>query len=115
MGRGLLVVACLVFIALSCISLVRKLERERRLLRKLRARGALDSSSAVPLRDLNEDEKDCAQSLASAGVLTIHHNGCYVRSGELPLFRRKRVRLALSGGVAALILAAAVAVLILHR
>jgi hypothetical protein len=114
-GRGLLAVACLVLIALSCLSVVRKLERERRLLGKLRARGAVDSPSSVPLRDLTEDERDCAESLAIAGVLTIQRNGCYVRSGELPLFRRKRVRLALSGGVAALILAVAVAVLILHR
>jgi hypothetical protein len=38
-----------------------------------------------------------------------------VRSTELPVFRRKRVRLALSGGLAALILALVVAVLILHR
>jgi hypothetical protein len=114
-GRGLLVVACLVFIALSCISVVRKLERERRLLRKLRGRGAIDAGSSVPLRDLTDDEGDCAVSLATAGVLTIRQNGCYVRSAELPVFRRKRVRLALSGGLVALILALVVAVLILHR
>jgi hypothetical protein len=114
-GRGLLVVACLVFIALSCISVVRKLERERRLLRKLRGRGATDAGTSVPLQDLTDDERDCAVSLASAGVLTIRQNGCYVRSAELPVFRRKRVRLALSGGLVALILALVVAVLILHR
>jgi hypothetical protein len=71
--------------------------------------------SSVPLRDLTEDERDCAQSLASAGVLTIRQSGCSLRVGEMPVFRRKRVRLALSGSVAALILALAVAVLILHR
>ena len=114
-GRGLLAVACLVFIALCCISAVRKLERERRLLRKLRVRGAVDPGSPVPLRELTEDERDCAESLAIAGVLTIRQNGCYLRSTEMPVFRRKRVRLALSGGFAALILALVVAVLILHR
>jgi hypothetical protein len=114
-GRGLLAVACLVFIALSCISVVRKLERERRLLRKLRGRGAIDAGSSVPLRDLTDDERDCVVSLATAGVLTIRQNGCYVRSTELPVFRRKRVRLALSGGLVALILALVVAVLILYR
>lgn len=114
-GRGLLAVACLVFIALCCISVVRKLERERRLLGKLRGRGAVDADSSVPLRELTDDERDCVQSLALAGVLTIRHNGCYLRSGELPVFRRKRVRLALSGGFAALVLALVVAVLILHR
>ncbi|MDB6158295.1 MAG: hypothetical protein JWO04_2001 [Gammaproteobacteria bacterium] len=114
-GRGLLAVACLVFIALCCICVVRKLERERRLLRKLRGRGAVDAGSPVPLRELSEDERDCAQLLAIAGVLTIRQNGCYLRSAEMPVFRRKRVRLALSGGFAALVLAVVVAVLILHR
>jgi hypothetical protein len=112
-GRGLLAVACLVFIALCCISVVRKLERERRLLRKLRGRGAVDPG--MPLAELSDDERDCAESLAIAGVLTIRQNGCYVRSTEMPVFRRKRVRLALSGGFAALVLALVVAVLILHR
>ena len=114
-GRGLLAVACLVFIALCCISVVRKLERERRLLRKLRGRGAVDAGSPVPLRELSEDERDCAQLLAIAGVLTIRQNGCYLRSIEVPVFRRKRVRLALSGGFVALVLAVVVVVLILHR
>jgi hypothetical protein len=114
-GRGLLAVACLVFIALCCISVVRKLERERRLLRKLRARGAVDVASSVPLRELTDDERDCAESLAYAGVLTIRQNGCYLQSAELPVFRRKRVRLALSGGFAALVLALIVAVVILHK
>jgi len=68
----------------------------------------------VPLHELSEDERDCAKSLATAGVLTIGRNECYVRSAELPVFKRKRVRLALSGGVIALILALIVAVLILH-
>lgn len=71
--------------------------------------------NSVPLRDLTEDERDCARSLAQAGVLTIERNECYVRSAELPVFQRKRVRLALSGGVIALILALFVGVLILHR
>ena len=69
----------------------------------------------MPLVDLTDDERDCAISLATAGVLTIRQNGCYVRSIELPVFKRKRVRLALSGGVIALILCVVVAVLILHR
>ena len=112
-GRGLLAVACLVFIALCCISVLRKLERERRLLRKLHGRE--DAGSPVGLRELTEDERDCAEALAIAGVLTIRQSGCYLRSTEMPVFRRKRVRLALSGGFAALVLALVVAVLLLHR
>ena len=75
----------------------------------------MDAGSSVPLRELTEDERDCAESLAIAGVLTIRHDGCYLRSTEMPVFRRKRVRLVLSGGFAALVLALVVAVLILHR
>jgi hypothetical protein len=75
----------------------------------------MDAGSSVPLRELTEDERDCAQLLAIAGVLTIRHDGCYLRSTEMPVFRRKRARLALSGGFAALVLALVVAVLILHR
>ena len=67
------------------------------------------------LRDLTDDERDCAVSLATSGVLTIRQNECYVRSAELPVFKRKRVRLALSGGALALVLALIVAVLILRR
>ena len=116
-GRGLLAVACLVLIALSCISVVRTLERERRLLRKLRAQGGglAACTGPVPLRDLTDDEQDCAKSLARAGVLTIEQNRCYVRAAELPVFKRKRVRLVLSGGLIALVLAVVVAVLILRR
>jgi hypothetical protein len=112
-GRGLFAVACLVFIALCCIAGVRKLERERRLLRKLRSAGVSDGG--VSLRELSDDERDCAESLVTAGILTIRQNRCYLRSAELPVFRRKRLRLALSGGLAALVLALVVAVLILHR
>ena len=75
----------------------------------------MDAGSSVPLRELSEDERDCAQLLVIAGVLTIRQNGCYLRCTEVPVFRRKRVRLALSGGFAALVLAVVVAVLILHR
>jgi hypothetical protein len=114
-GRGLLAVACLVFIALCCISVVRKLERERRLLRKLRKAGALGAASAISLSDLSEDERDCAESLALSGVLTIRQDRCYLDSVQVPSFRRKRLRLALTGGLAAMVLALVVAVLILHR
>jgi hypothetical protein len=114
-GRGLLTAACLVFIALACISVVRKLERERRLVGKLRARRAIDPRSAVPLKVLTPDERDCAISLAGAGVLTIRQEHCYIREAEVPLFRRKRMRLALSGALGAALLAVVVAALILHR
>jgi len=114
-GRGLLTAACLIFIALACLSVLRKLDGERRLLGKLRARGAIDPRGAVPLEDLSQDERDWARSLAAAKVLSIRQDRCYIRTTELPVFRRKRVRLAMSGALGALLLAIAVVALILHR
>jgi len=114
-GRGLLTVACLVFVALACISVVRTLERERRLLKKLTALRAVDARSAVSLDDLTDDERDCALSLASAGVLTVDFDGCYLRSEGLPEFRDKRLRLALSGALGALLLAALIVAALLRR
>jgi hypothetical protein len=114
-GRGLLTVACLVFVALACISVVRKLERERRLLRKLRSRGAADAATAIPLSALTDDERDCALALGAAGVLIIRQKHCHLKSAELPLFRRKRVRLALSGALGALLLCVLIVVVILRR
>jgi len=81
-GRGLLTVACLVAIALGCISVVRKLERERRLLRRLRG----ESAAGIALDALTEDERDCATSLASAGVVSIERNRCSLKTARLPSF-----------------------------
>jgi hypothetical protein len=114
-GRGLAAAACLVFIALAFLAVLRKLERERRLLRKLRKIGAVDPDSAVSVHALSADEQDCAASLANAGVLTVRQARCHLRAAELPLFRRKRVRLALSGLFGGLLLCMLVAVLILRR
>jgi hypothetical protein len=105
----LLAVACLVLIALTCLSIVRKLERERRLLARLRARTELS------LDELSEEDRDCARSLAAAGVVILRQNRCYLSAGQLPAFRGKRLRLVLSGGLGAALLAALVAVLILHH
>jgi hypothetical protein len=115
-GRGLLTVACLVLIALVCVSIVRTLERERRLLRKLKAQAAVDVQSAVSLDRLTLDERDSAQSLAKAGVLTILHSRCYITSPtELHRFNRKRGRLGLWGGLCALLVAIVIAAVMLGR
>jgi hypothetical protein len=114
-GRGFFTAATLIAIALACLTVVRKLERERRLLGKLRARGAVDLHNAVPLDGLNDDDRDAAESLAVAGVLSIRRNHCHIQQTQLATFRRKRVRLALSGALGALMLAGLVAVLILRR
>jgi hypothetical protein len=114
--RGLVSAAALIAIALACLTVTRKLERERRLLAKLRRRGAINSAAAgIPLGELSEDERDAAESLAAAGVLEIEHGGVSIKSAELTAFRKKRLRLMVTGGFGAFLLACLVALLILHR
>ena len=108
-GRGLLTVGCLVLIALACLSIVRKLERERRLLGRLR------TCAHLSLDELSEEDRDCARSLATAGVVILSQNRCYLSARHLPEFRGKRLRLVLSGGLGAALLAVLVALLILHH
>ncbi|MFO7277977.1 hypothetical protein [Caldimonas thermodepolymerans] len=114
-GRGFVTAALLILIVLSCITVARRLERERRLIAKLRARGAVDAEHAIPLVRLSDDEQDTAESLVHAGVLRSRNERCYIASEELGPFRRKRARLALSGIVAAVFLVFLVAGLILWR
>jgi hypothetical protein len=114
-GRGLISATALIAIALVCLTITRKLERERRLLRKLRKRGAMDAVHGIDLDELSEDERDAVQSLDAAGVLEIQRKRCYIRPAELGVFRRKRLRLMMLGGFGALLLACLMAVLILRR
>jgi hypothetical protein len=113
--RGLISAAALISIALVCVTITRKLERERRLLGKLRRRGAVDATQSIDLDELSEDERDAAHSLDAAGVLEIRRGRCFIRPLELSAFRRKRLRVVVLGGFGALLLACLVAVLILRR
>ena len=110
-GRGFASAAALIAIALACLAITRKLERERRLLAKLRTRAA----AGITLTELTDDERDAAESLAAAGVLDIQHQRVTVRTVELGVFRRKRMRLMVMGGLGAFLLACLVALLILRR
>ncbi len=115
-GRGFVSAAALIAIALACLTVTRKLERERRLLAKLRRRGALNSGGAgISLTELTDDERDAAESLAAAGVLDLAQGRVSIRTAELGMFRRKRLRLVVMGGFGAFLLACLVAVLILRR
>jgi hypothetical protein len=114
-GRGLGLAAALIAVALACLTVTRKLERERRLLAKLRKRGAVDSRSALAQDEMTDDERDAAASLAASGVLEIQAERCFIRTVELGMFRRKRLRLMVVGGFGAFLLAVLVAVLILRR
>jgi hypothetical protein len=108
--RGLASAAALIAIALACLTVTRKLERERRLLAKLHKRGA-----GISLEELTDNERDAAESLAASGVLEIRQEHCFIRTARLDLFRRKRLRLMVMGGFWAFVLACLVAVLILRR
>ena len=108
-GRGFASAAALIAIALACLAITRK--RERRLLAKLRKRGA----TGISLAELTDDERDAAESLAAAGVLDIQHQRATIRTVELGVFRRKRMRLMVMGGLGAFLLACLVALLILRR
>jgi hypothetical protein len=116
MSKGFLTALFLVVIALACIAVARRFERERRLLGKLRARAAFDPGHALDSRELSADERDTAADLQQAGVLREAGAGaCYVDPESLASFRRKRMRVAFSGALGALAVAALVAVLILGR
>jgi hypothetical protein len=115
MSRGFVSAAALIGIALTCLAISRRFERERRLLAKLRARGAVDSANEVPLCELSDDERDAAESLTAAGVLGVRQNCCYIRGVELVTFRRKRLRLLVSGAFGALLLCCLVALVILRH
>jgi hypothetical protein len=114
-GRGLVSAAALIAIALACLTVTRKLERERRLLAKLRRKGAVEPGWAFPLEELTDDERDAADSLVASRVLESRQKRVFIRPVELGVFRRKRLRLVVLGGFGAFLLAILVAVLILRR
>ena len=72
--KGLLSAAALIAIALVCLTVTRKLERERRLVAKLRRKGAVEPGWALPLEELTDDERDAADSLVASGVLEIRRS-----------------------------------------
>jgi len=119
-SRGFATAAILIVIALTCLAVVRRMERDRRLLATLREHRAFDVENSVPLDSLSPELKETAESLALAGVIAIRRGstgkaGCYLVQSEVPVFRRKRTRLALVGAIGALALAVVVAILILRR
>ena len=113
--KGLVSAAALIAIALACLTVTRKLERERRLLAKLRRKGAVEPGWAFPLEELTDDERDAADSLVASRVLESRQKRVFIRPVELGVFRRKRLRLVVLGGFGAFLLAILVAVLILRR
>ena len=114
-GRGFATALLLILIALACLAGVRRVERDRRLMSKLRGARAFDPHSAMPLSGLSPDDQDSAAGLVQAGVLAIERNRCYIVQSQLTMFRRKRTRVVLATGFVALLIAVLVAVMILRR
>jgi hypothetical protein len=113
-GRGIATAALLILIALTCIAIVKRLEGERRMLRKLRELRATDTSKAIPLDDLDDVERDTLERLREAGVVRLDRTRGYINAEALRSFRNKRTRFALTGALFALLLAMALAYIILH-
>jgi hypothetical protein len=113
-GRGIATAALLILVALTCIAIAKRLEGERRMIRKLRELRATDTSRAIPLDDLDEVERDTLERLRAAGVVRMDRTRGYINPDALRTFKGKRMRFAVTGAFLALLLAMAIAYIVLH-
>lgn len=113
-GRGFATAALLILVALTCIAIAKRLESERRMIRRLRQLRAGDGPQSVSLEGLNEAERDTLERLRSAGVLRMERNRGYIDPEALRTFKAKRMRFALSGALIALGLGIAIVVAVLR-
>ena len=115
-GRGFATAALLVLVALTCIAIAKRLEGERRMIRKLRELRATGPEAArpIPLEGLNEVERDTLERLREAGVLRMDQTRGYIDVAALKAFKGRRLRFALTGALTALVLAIMIAVIVLR-
>jgi hypothetical protein len=113
-GRGFATAALLVLVALTCIAIAKRLEGERRMIRKLRQLQATDTSRAIPLEGLSDVERDTMERLRDAGVLRMDRSRGYIDPAALRAFKGKRLRFALTGALFALGLAILIAATVLR-
>jgi hypothetical protein len=113
-GRGIATAALLILVALTCIAIAKRLEGERRMIRKLRQLRATDSGKSIPLDDLDETERDTFERLRAAGVVRMDRSRGYINPEALRTFKGKRMRFAITGAMFALLLAIAIAYIVLH-
>jgi hypothetical protein len=113
-GRGFATAALLILVALTCIAIAKRLEGERRMIRKLRELRATDTGNAIPLDDLDDVERDTLERLRAAGVVRMDRKRGYINPEALRTFKGKRMRFALTGGMFALLLAIAIAYIVLR-
>ena len=113
-GRGFATAALLILVALTCIAIAKRLEGERRMIRKLRELRASDSNESIRLDDLDDVERDTLDRLRAAGVVRTDRTRGYINPEALHTFKSKRMRFALTGAMLALLLAMAIAYIVLH-
>ena len=113
-GRGFATAALLILVALTCIAIAKRLEGERRMIRKLRELRASDSNESIRLDDLDDVERDTLDRLRTAGVVHMDRTRGYINPEALRTFKGKRMRFALTGAMLALLLAMAIAYIVLH-
>ena len=114
-GRGFASALLLILSALACLAGMRRVERDRRLMAKLRDAGACEPGSSVPLDKLDADDLDCAAALAPEHSDPRLHDVATVALDRHHTRLRKRTRVALAGACVALVLVVLVAILILRR
>jgi hypothetical protein len=113
-GRGFATAALLILVALSCIAVAKRLESERRMIRKLRQLRAGGEAQTVSLEGLSEIERDTLERLRSAGVLRMDRNRGYLDPEGLRTYKAKRVRFAIGGALFALALGVAIVLAVLR-
>jgi hypothetical protein len=113
-SRGLATLFVLVLLALVCIAMLRRVERERRVIRDLRNRAAFDATRAVRGKSWSQDDHDTADDLTAAGIVQTVGGARYLDRARYTTWRRRRVRLALGGVLTAALLAALVVVVVIR-
>lgn len=112
LSRGFVAAALLIMLALSCIALLRALERDYRLLLKLRRAAGPPGLDAA---QLSEEERDAARQLESSGVLVFRDGHYCLVPQAASRWKRGRVRLAFGAACGVLLFGAAVVFLLLRH
>ncbi len=113
-GRGFATAGLLILIALICIAISKRLEGERRMIRKLRELRETGFAGAIPLDGLSDVERDTLERLRDAGVIRMDRTRGYINPEALQAFKGKRMRFALTGALLALVLAMLIVYVVLR-
>jgi len=113
-SRGLATLFVLILLALACIAMLRRVERERRVIRELRNRAAFDAARAVRGKSWSPDDHDTADELTDAGIVETVGGARFLNRARYDAWRRRRTRLALGSVVAVALVLALVGIIVLR-